>query len=77
MKCHYSVTIFVVPDQILEVASDLMEKYCISENRLHTMFDQLCFLLVKLNTFHLKCITFKNGLAWFQLLTILPLLRWT
>lgn len=49
VKCH-SVIIFAVPEQILEVASDLMEKYCILEKALHTMLGQLCLPLMKWNT---------------------------
>lgn len=42
LKCHYSATVFVVPDQILQVDSDLMEKYCNKEKALHAMFGQHC-----------------------------------
>lgn len=49
-KCHYSATIFVAPDQIFQVASDLMEKYCNSEKALHAMFGQRYLPLVEQNT---------------------------
>lgn len=42
LKCHYSATVFVVPDQILQVDSDFMEKYCNSEKMLHATFGQQC-----------------------------------
>lgn len=42
LKCHYSATVFVVPDQTLQVDSDLMEKYCNSKKALHAMFGQHC-----------------------------------
>lgn len=49
LKCHYSATVFVVPDQILQVAGDLMEKFCNSEKALHAIFGQYCLPLVKQN----------------------------